>query len=107
MKTKQIVNLESELFEPALRELDKHLKNILGEVEGNNFEEGQVTLKLLISAKDKSKVTGDHQYDFKQPTIKYGVKSDLKHSYQSGETFNFEDYELRRENDEFIIKKNR
>lgn len=51
MKTKQIVNLESELFEPALRELDKHLKNILGEVEGNNFEEGQVTLKLLISAK--------------------------------------------------------
>lgn len=40
MKEKQIINLQSELFEPVLRDLDKHLKNILVEVESNNFEEG-------------------------------------------------------------------
>ena len=105
MKEKQIINLQSELFEPVLRELDKHLKNILLEVEENNFEEGQVSLKIIVSTEEKSKIAGEYKYDFKQPRIKYAIKSDMKHTYSGGETFNFEDYELRRENDEFVIEK--
>lgn len=105
MKEKQIINLQSELFEPVLRDLDKHLKNILVEVESNNFEEGQVILKLVISAEEKAIIAGEYKYDFKQPKIKYSIKSDMKHTYSGGETFNFEDYELRKENGEFIIEK--
>lgn len=105
MRGKQIINLESELFEPILRELDKHLKNILVEVESNNFEEGQVILKLVISAEEKAIIAGEYKYDFRQPKIKYSIKSDLKHSYSAEDTFNFKDCELRKENGEFIIEK--
>lgn len=105
MKKTQVLDINSELFKPSIESLNFHIKRILRLIDSNDFEEGTVALKINIAAHKKALEIGEDSYNYKEPRIDYSVNSSLKKNYKDSESYSFNDFELVKSNDEFIIKK--
>lgn len=77
-----------ELFDELILASDSHLNTVMGKVARDQFESGEVTIKISLSyAIEEIQVPkADNDFEikrYKKPIIKYTVKSNLRQSFSN------------------------
>jgi len=78
----------SELFDDLILASDSHLNTVMGKVVRDQFESGEVTIKISL-AYDIEEIQipkADNDFEikkYKKPVIKYTVKSNLRQSFSN------------------------
>lgn len=77
-----------ELFDDLILASDSHLNTVMGKVVRDQFESGDVTIKISLSYDIEEiqipKADDDFEIKkYKKPVIKYTVKSNLKQSFSN------------------------
>ena len=89
------ININSSIFESMLTDLDKEIKRVVEKIYNEEFESGEITLKLNLSQiedhkeypkKDELGFEESEIYWYKKPYFKHSVSTSLKKQYkQQGE----------------------
>lgn len=100
------INVRSEIFNNMLNIFDKHITGSIREIEENNFEGAEITLKLKIEVieqtEDGDQNTGMPSYYYKQPIFNYNINSTLKKTNKSEGAYS-EKSELRYQNGKYVL----
>lgn len=77
-----------ELFDDLILASDSHLNTVMGKVVRDQFESGDVTIKISLSydIEEIQIPKADNDFEikkYKKPVIKYTVKSNLKQSFSN------------------------
>lgn len=88
----QEVNILNEMFKPMLESADAALKKVMNEVYGENFQGGEITIKLKIEIPEDYQeiptVNDDGEiipikYRYKTPVFDYKVNTTLNKKYKA------------------------
>lgn len=108
----QEVTIYAEMFKPMLDNADAALKRVLNEVYGENFQGGEITIKLKVEIPEDYKniptVNDDGEivpirYVYKTPAFDYKVSTTLNKKYKTDGSYK-SDKELFEEDGVFLIK---
>lgn len=77
-----------ELFDDLILASDSHLNTVMGKVVRDQFESGDVTIKISLSydIEEIQIPKADNDFEikkYKKPVIKYTVKSNLRQSFSN------------------------
>lgn len=111
MKDIYEINIDSPIFKTMLHALDTEIKRVVESVYENEFESGDITLKLSLSFPEDSKEfpKGDElgfgdseKYYFRKPYFKHTVSTSLKKQYKDEGAYT-EDREVKLIDDEYLL----
>lgn len=89
------INISSLIFDPMLNDLDNEIRRVIEKIYDEEFESGEITLKLNLTQIDAYKEYPKQDefgfeeseiYYYKKPQFKHSVSTSLKKQYkQQGE----------------------
>lgn len=111
MKKNIEIDISSSLFEPMLRDLNKEIKRLTEKIYKEEFEAGDITLKLslnILEGRKEIPVEDEYGYQdseiywYKQPEFKHSVSTSLKKQFkQKGSVA--PEAEIKLINDEYLL----
>lgn len=85
------IDVDSPVFSIILKDLDKEIQRVIGQVYNKEFESGEITLKLNIEIHEdtetfpKQGLPGEFKtetFKYRKPFIKHNVSTTLKKQYK-------------------------
>lgn len=112
MKNILEININSPIFKSMLTDLDLEIKRVIEKLYKEEFEAGDISLKLSLSLPEESKVYpgkkdeldfGESEiYYFKKPYFEHKVSTSLKKQYKTDGVYT-EDRELKLVDDKYVL----